>query len=59
MKKNYIMPKLTVVQLNMKQTMLAGSPNGQNFIDPSDTTDAEVVDARENSFIKPSSVWDE
>ncbi len=53
------MPKLTVVQLNMKQTMLAGSPNGQNFIDPSDTTDAEVVDARENSFIKPHSVWDE
>ena len=43
----------------MKQTMLAGSPNGQNFIDSGDTTDAEVVDARENSFIQPSSVWED
>ncbi len=55
MKKIYFAPETKLVKLKTKSKILAGSLK--------DTLGNEVVEgedyARENSFIKPHSVWDE
>ena len=57
MKKIYFAPETKLVKLKTKSIMMAGSTPNASLIN--DTVDAEDFESRENSFIQPSSVWED
>ncbi len=57
MKKIYFAPQTILKTVIVKNRMMAGSTPNAGLIN--DTVDAEDFESRENSFIKPHSVWDE
>ena len=51
MKKTYINPTMEVVKLQMHQQMLAGSPDGNNMVDPeSEAQNPSVFEGRGFDF---------
>lgn len=57
MKKIYNAPETILKKINLRRTLLAGSP--AVTIDPNDTVDADDVEARGTAWTTPRSLWDE
>lgn len=51
MKKTYMIPEMNVININFKRSLLSGSPNGQNAVNPDAApVNANTIEARGSWF---------